>query len=453
MAEIKQYVNLDPTSKDQLNELDAKRAGKIISVKAKLNKKIAGVPIVFEIVSGEENIVRALDSKNFPASQRKKLAELRLAMPGLENPAMGRRRVCTDDEGVARVTFVLSEFGGDEFEVKAYIKNKKGKKELLTDKYIVWRRIYYQVSRFRSGPKGAGRVGTLPEIPHFDWGPVKQEFEARKHNIELVDDSSQDLISRRCNVIETEKDEDLKKSAKEGYDNKREPVSLRCVLINMIAESTERVLKTVTVSQNSPIIITLDHELWVDESKPDKDDFIVGAYWKHVGEIETDWKPFDKAFVEMISSNQIKINFAKIPKRDIFHIFRKAHVKLIVRMLDGSTNGLSWYNAIWIANQCMHEGDRLVKDKQATTIHETGHFIGMVPNTQSTHYTEHGHQGGHCSTGLSPAQKLKDKYWGLPGTCVMFGESAAERKNQFCAGCDLSVRKANIVLRRMPGNW
>ena len=83
----------------------------------------------------------------------------------------------------------------------------------------------------------------------------------------------------------------------------------------------------------------------------------------------------------------------------------------------------------------------------------TGHFIDMVPSAQATHYKNHGHQGGHCTTGLSDADKKKSSYSGLPGTCVMFGENAVGRSNEFCATCDPSVRKSPIKRSGMPAAW
>jgi hypothetical protein len=74
-------------------------------------------------------------------------------------PGVFRKRVATDENGEAKVELHLSGFGGDEFEVKAYVLKPGGKKgkELLSQKYVVWRRIYYQVGRFKSGTVGANR--------------------------------------------------------------------------------------------------------------------------------------------------------------------------------------------------------------------------------------------------------------------------------------------------------
>jgi hypothetical protein len=101
----------------------------------------------------------------------------------------------------------------------------------------------------------------------------------------------------------------------------------------------------------------------------------------------------------------------------------------------------------------MHSGPRPDAQKQATTIHEAGHFIGMVSDLQTSHYVDHGHNGPHCSTGLTAAELAQDSYRGQNGTCVMFGESARSRQPKFCAACDRSVREATIrVMNNMPSS-
>jgi hypothetical protein len=448
MADVKQYVNIDPAQADQRKELPKKQAGRRVVLEATVKPKKKGVLVYFEMKSTANNIVKSLEAANFSAD---KLKHLKGRVGGL--PGTSIRCARTDAKGVARLTIKLSEFGGDEFETQAYIFGKKKKKKPLTaDKYIVWRRIYYQVSRFKSGPKGAGRTGTLPAIPKLDWAKVKTEYEARQHNLELLDETSTDLITRRANVVNPDEDEVLKKSAREGYDGKREPLALRVVLVNQIASSVEddyeRIVK---VSENTPATFTTRRRLWVDESMPRTEDWAVAAEWRR--DASDSWKTLDRKYLRRTGAKTFVINFQEIPKQGFFDWFRKAQVQMTLRYLDGSTNGLSWYNAIWLAAENMHEGARTEDAKQQTTIHEVGHGIGMVPPGQSTHYIEHGHTGGHCSTGLSAVQKTKAKYWGLPGTCVMFGENATTRKAEFCTDCDKSVRTRKIVLDEMPADW
>jgi len=431
MAEYKQYVNLDPSKPDEINEIKSRRTGTYIMLVAKLNKKVEGVPIIFDIKPGTNNI------------DKRKI----------------RKRRVTDKSGNAKLLFQVSKNGGDEWTFEAFIKRKSGKKGkvLVSDKYIVWRRIYYQISRFKSGPRGRGRTDPTPlwEIPNFDWTPIKNEFKDRHHNIELIDDSSIDLITRRCNILMS--DEDYKKSAREGYNSKREPVCMRVVLVNMIAEKGAFNYFFGTVVENKPIIKDIGRYLWIDESNEIKKDFLISAEWRYYSGSDTSWKPLDPKYIDSVGSHRIRINNQNIPKKWFLDIFgeRKAMIRLKLNVLKSSTNGVSWYNSIWIAHENMHKGLRPISQKQATTVHETGHFIGMVPAGQSTHYTGHGHQGSHCSTGLSTVDKTKSTYKGLSGTCVMFGEggSGSSRKNNFCNKCDPSVRTRSVIISKMPTNW
>lgn len=448
MADVKQYVNVDPNEADQRKELPAKQAGREVILEATIAPKRQGVLVYFEMKSTAKNMAPSLEEANFSSDKLKHLKGHAGGLPGTST-----RCARTNGKGVARIAIKLSEFGGDEFETKAYIKLKSGKKkELQADKYIVWRRVYYQVSRFKSGPKGAGRTGTLPEIAKLNWATVEKEFKDREHNIELIDETSQDLTTRRANVIDTNDDSVLKKSAREGYDPKREPLAMRVVLVNQLASYEVRWLTDiVTVDENQPTTVTTPRRLWVDESMPRTEDWAVQAEWRR--DDKDGWKTLDRKYLQRTASNQFVVNFREIPKQHFFDWWRDAQIRVKVRYLAGSTNGLSWYNTIWIAAENMHKGARSEADKQQTTIHETGHFIGMVPAGQATHYTGHGHQGGHCDTGLSAVQKALSDYGGLPGTCVMFGENATTRKGEFCTECDQSVRTRKVVLRKMPASW
>jgi hypothetical protein len=88
-----------------------------------------------------------------------------------------------------------------------------------------------------------------------------------------------------------------------------------------------------------------------------------------------------------------------------------------------------------------------------TIIHELGHQFGFAPDGTDldrgpNQYTGHGHAGSHCSlgAGVTPAQAANPNfmYWGLPGTCVMFGENSAARQNAFCADCGPAMRKQDL---------
>jgi len=448
MADVNQYVNVDPAKPDERKEIDVKRAGRSVVVVATVSPKKKGIRVYFDMKSTGNNIVPSLEEANFSSD---KLRHLRGRAGGL--PGRSTRSALTDAKGEARLTIKLSEFGGDAFEVEAYLlkKGKKGK-TLQADKYIVWRRVYYQVSRFKAAPKGAGRAGALPLPPALVWAGVSDEYKARDHNIELVDETATDLITRWANVLDPDDGAKLKKSAREGYDPKREPLAMRVVLVHQLATPDEAwFADIVKVKENTPTTVTTTRELWIDESLPLTEDWAVTAQWRR--DKKDGWKTLDRKYLTYTSATTFQVNFRDIPKDGFFDFFRSAELRFKLRYLDGSTNGLSWYNAIWLAAENMHIGARSVDAKQQTTIHEAGQFIGMVPAAQSTQYTGHGHQGGHCFTGLSAADQAGADYRGLSGTCVMFGENATSRKGVFCSTCDPSVRTRKVVLTKMPASW
>lgn len=459
MAELKQYVNLDPSKPAEIKEIPVQRAGRVITLVAKLNKKQGGVPVVFDLIAGPKNHTPLALGKD---GSRKTPMELRQLKGGLGMPGIFRKRVATDDNGDAKAELHLSGFGGDEFEVNAYLLKPGGKKgkELLSEKYIVWRRIYYQVGRFKSGTVGANRKGNLPEIPHFDWTPVKKEFEARKHNIEFVDDSRTDLVTRYKNILEPVAPyNDLIYSVKEGYVPEREPVSMRVVLGNMIATPFVDTRERIVVLDRKSIDINLPKTvLWKDESLPLGTDCILSA---HLQFHEKDTpRPISGVFMYSIGPSTIRIRFDLMEQSTFESSFGKkpAKVRLTfkLRLLAGSTNGLSWYNAIWLAHNFMHGNTPYTSGgKQSTAIHELGHFVDMVNARQQTWYVGHEHEGPHCSTGLSKTDKLQASYAGLTGTCVMFGEGdpLAKVVNKFCTTCDPSVRESSVRNQQRIRRW
>ena len=468
MAEFKQYVNLDPTKPNQLAatghgaaKVEPERAGREVLIKVKINKKKKGVPIIFELKMDPKNVVNKFDLSEYKPRQRVALIK---GLPGAGSRQTLKRRVRTDKKGEASTKLIVSNFGGDKYTVEAYMKKKPDKK-LVSDTYVTWRRIYYQVSRFKSGPRGAGRTGgALPAITNFDWTGVIDEYKARQHNIELADDTTTDLVARRFNVLGFKRNQqqqavpinttDFLKSASVGYDPKREPVSMRVVLVHQIAVATFPKIRLTSMSEGDVVTKTIPKKLWKDESKALGYDALTRVRWRRKG--SKVWNNMPRKYVEVIYPNKVKVDFSKlkIKKKHFFDFFRKVEVELRVMAMSGGFNGLSLANTIWIAKSSMYGGDRAEAGKIGTTIHETGHFIDLVPAAQTTtHYTGRGHQGGHCSQGLSAADKALPSYSGKSGTCVMFGESASSRINKFCGDCDPSVRKSPVIVGKMPANW
>jgi hypothetical protein len=273
---IKQYVNVGVGANER-REIPLERSGRVMTFTATIAPKRAGVRVHFELRSGDENVAGEKDvapglhEANFEAAQTHHLKGRRDGLPG-----HSLRWALTDERGQATVPLVLSEFGGDEFWIEASLRTRSGKKKkvLATAHYITWRRIYYQVSRFDAAPKGPGRDGILPAVPTLDLSEMHSEFEARRHNIEMCDDSALPLMPRVANVLED--DADLVASAGAGYDAKREPLAMRVVLVNQIADAGWKWHpRVINVDNGAATSVSTDMLLWRDESLPLNVDWLV----------------------------------------------------------------------------------------------------------------------------------------------------------------------------------
>lgn len=429
MAEIKQYVNLDPTKPEQLDGLDRARAGKTVSVVATVKPASAGVPVAFEIRRGAGN----------------------LTLAGVNTV----RIETTNDQGKATLRFEMTEAGGDEFTITASVAKGPNKDQLLSsDKYVVWRRFYYQLSRFGAGAVGKNQVGPITAVGALDLDPVKAELAARKHNIELVDKSVADpLITRHANVLTDEDDSRAyKDSGADGYDATREPVTVRFLIVHQIATPKEAMISFAGQAKDATASFKAPQSLWKDATLDETMDWLVSAEWSWSYNLT--WGPLARACLSKIGNKIIlDLGAMKFPSRGASVFSETVEVRIKYRYVADQTNGVSWHNGVWLASSSMIGGARTAAEMQQTAIHELGHFIDMVPTAQATHYKDHGHQGGHCTTGLSAEDQLKASYGGLPGTCIMFGENGERRLSQFCAECAPSVRKSPVKRSGMPASW
>ncbi|MCO5165668.1 MAG: hypothetical protein M9894_04775 [Planctomycetes bacterium] len=62
-------------------------------------------------------------------------------------------------------------------------------------------------------------------------------------------------------------------------------------------------------------------------------------------------------------------------------------------------------------------------------------------------YTGKEHQGPHCARGLTAAQRAQTSYGGLPGTCLMFGETDMARTSArtYCPECERLIRGEDLA--------
>ena len=180
--------------------------------------------------------------------------------------------------------------------------------------------------------------------------------------------------------------------------------------------------------------IKFPNDLWNDPTHASEKDWLIEAKWRFSD--ESDWTAIDATIVARASEKKATITVAGPDhRRKEADKTRPIDVKIRYRYDSGSTEGISLYNGIWLASSFMNEGPAGAESMNKTTIHEIGHFIGMVAVGQSTFYIDHDHDGEHCSTGLSVEELEKASCEGLDGTCTMFGESSDSQVLKFCALC------------------
>jgi hypothetical protein len=425
MADIKQYVNLDPENATQLDGLDKARAGTRVVFEAKLTEKKEGVAVEFVIVRGDNNLFE----------------------PG----GVTKRTTSTNKEGKALLPFDLTENGGDEFYVKSSIPHGKSTKVLGSDTYIVWRRLYYQMSRFKAGKPGANQPpDSIPELPAFDLDAVKAELVARAHNIELVDKSSKPLIKRHANVLTRDNNSKVLKTAVlDGYDPALVPVTLRILIVNQIAEVATESATVYGIPPAGREDMYIDKRLFQDLTYDKDADWFVEASWRLSDPPDSPFKPLGLKYFDREPSGRVYVDFthgAPWKLEDAADV----DVKLTYRYASGFCNGTSLCNSVSIASKTSSGANRTAADMTDTAVHEIGHFAGMVPVGQTTYYMLHGHNGNHCSTGLSEGELGRAHYTALNGTCIMYGEGGGVRRSVFCEACDPSLRASDVQRGGVP---
>jgi hypothetical protein len=425
MAIIKQYVNLDPTKAEQLDGLDKARAGKNVVIEATIDPKKAGIAVRFEVTCGAKNVTRAGKTLN--------------------------RVATTDDNGKATLLLPLSDNGGDEFTVNACLAEGENKNKLLggTDTYVVWRRLYYQMSRFDAGTPGAGQPsGSMPAVPSLALDTVEVELAARNHNIELVDKSTKALITRYANVLTGANNSQAEMaSARDGYSATLEPVTVRIVVVNQIAEPKEDDVELLGLAYSVKVLVPFPVGLWADPSYAKNADWLVTAMWRWGG--SRAWKLIAPEHTKKVGVQEAEIDLAGagVNCRDEAPD-TKIDIRVEYRYKAGGSTGQSFSNVILLASSAMNLPARDETKTKQTAVHELGHLLGMVPVDQSTYYWGHGHGGPHCSKGLKDL--TKSSYSKMSGKCVMYGEAGDTIPATFCEVCDPSLRKSPVTAAGLP---
>jgi hypothetical protein len=451
VAEIKQWVNLDPgvaLLRDVPGEgkIPPERCGPIINLKAKINRKKAAKRVYWGVELGASNVEKKADHINLLGGWA-----LAKTKGGFGAKGFYERLVPTNAKGESITQFRLSDCGGDEFVVKAYTKTPKGKikKELKSDTYIVWRQLYYEVTRM--GPS-VGKVN-LPAIPDIPWSDVTQEYDdtRKPHNIRWSKvPAKKEVITRHRSLYD---DTLTKRTGVEGYDRAREPMVLKVSLVDLMAEKRVEVHTLEVEKAKTVYTYDLPQILFDVNSADDKDDWFVSATACRADKPSVGIAITKDDFTK-VGPASISVRLAEIPhgcgERGV-----KATATITVNVFTGWGLGLSWYNGIWAIDGCAtwpappaapFISQASAAGKVGTMVHEFGHAIGMVPTASPKHYIKHDHVGNHCWNGATDPSTLATVDTPFPqptgAVCTMFGDDSSGTE-QFCDICSPFVRSRN----------
>ncbi len=386
MAEIKQYINLEPDSSD-------KTLGRTKKVKVTLENDAAAIVYLF----------LSPDDENKDPVQLKSINRAGISASGIE-----KTMTITGADKTIEFDLVLSNYGGDKFKVKASL-DSQGEKDIkeISDTFVVWKKLFYQLSCMKAS---------------FNFALTKVTDEYKKHFIELEETAS--VIVPHKENLETDELE----TYRGHFKKKKTPFEMHVVLIDRQCDSTVKYFNH-TMTANKNIL------LYVQDAWPFAD-WLIEAKSSVSG-------------ADYISGNIIVTQVAGGIEIDVTSLgvdARKVEVDIEIKTLKGEYTGdASFPPHVFIAVGKARSDE----SKSKTVAHEIGHGIGMVPSSGHTlHYeNRNGGMGNHCRYGadqndVSAAQggTFSGTYTG--GTCVMFAYSSEHYT--YCATCKEFVREAKL---------
>jgi len=446
VSEWRQYINLK-ADKSSLQH------GRTLEVKAKLDKKQAGIEVFFGLEP---------DSKN--------CAENKLGA-GLIAKINASAR--TDGEGIAKAELNLSAFGGDQFKVLASLtKNPKPDGDVVKSKPVaVWRKLWYQMA-----------------VPEGFSPPVPSKSESAWKNV-FVD-------FEKCDTISVKKSDCPDRTFYQesmvviGGDEKK--------LVAVVGSHNKKdFFKKFTTDAGKPLranLVICEHQWdWegTTEFKPqftgkssqklstDDGQLVVKPALKGSMVLNGSWKTKDGKKSGTITDADIEIDRTRISRTEFTLKFPVGAPEPSVEnpllctfeiSYAGSYLGESSGNnilAVYDPND--------VDDYNNTITHEVGHSVNQTPRPGITpgqlgdhpHFYDdvNGGQGPHCSTvagntkgtlvtlvktnGKSPKTRdgrdIEKVY--KTGICVMFHQGDSTCIGKFCETCEPYVRMQDM------SNW
>jgi hypothetical protein len=394
MAEIKQYMNLEPNSSEESH-------GRVRKISLSMDKKQKSVV----------TLTLKPDGGNKAAKDLK--AEHRAGVGAIATETFSTP---TESDGSFEFSLIMSNHGGDKFSVEASTdpEGKKGAKP-IPDTYVVWKKLYYQLSKMKSSFA-------------FPFDKVKGEYE--KYFIELEETSTVSVpYSENLETAEL-------KGYRKNFKKKESPFEAHVVLIDRQCDSQEKQFNNIQVKKKKTV-------LKYPETEWPFSNWLVSSASRVKGGVSEKGKISVKQIAGGIEID-VTGTGADPSKDSVF-------VDVTIRTLKGEYTGDATYKPhVFIA-----VGKKRSDSSKCKTVgHEIGHAVGMVPRSghDKQYSNENGGMGSHCRSGASPNKKSKaqggtflGKYTG--GTCVMFAYSSEHYK--FCDTCKEFVLDAELYKTSM----
>ena len=393
MPEIKQYINLEADANEP-------SLGRIKKVTVKMENKIATPVFIF------------LESDNGNKDSSKLKVENRA---GIDASNIEKTMTISGIDSSISFDLVLSNYGGDKFKVKAST-DAEGKKDVkeITDTYVVWKKLFYQLSSMKESFK-------------FSLNKVINEY--KNHYIEFQETSS-------VPVPHTENLETPElKSYRTHFQKKKTPYEMHIVLIDRQCDSSAMYFyHTMTANKN---VLPYPQNSWPFA------DWLVEAKYSISG---ANFISGGIAVTQVAGGIEVDVTSLGVDPKAV-------EVDIEIKTLKGEYTGdASFPPHVFIAVGKARSDE----SKSKTVAHEIGHGIGMVPSVgHALHYENaNGGQGNHCRHGadqneVSAAQGGAFKGTYTNGTCVMFAFSSEHYT--YCDTCKEFVREANLYKDSMKG--
>ncbi len=396
-SDREQYINLE----EDTSHLEY---GRKVKVKSQIKPKVAGVKVYWSFESASSN------KTGLPSNKQ----------AGFGSPGTTTTNSSTDANGVAEINFYLSQYGGDEFVVKASTKSD-GSDVTKSGKLIVWQKLYFEVDTM----KQASGTGVL------EMSSEKLPDSYKKAFVILEQQGKDNKPDNERNL----KTSELHDFANLYFGAEKSPFQFQEVAVDHQADEIE-----------GSISDTMEIPVYIDDTERsyyvyDKDPWIKSAEYND----GTGWKDLDTTKISLEGTNKvykkIKIDLSKGPVMP--SASSPVEVEIKYREADEySGDGSKKPHAIIAMGYWYDtESDAEAKKRTVGTMaHELGHLVGMVPSTSSTYIKTK--TGKHCSD----------------SSCVMYSTNTDKRGNEFCGVCidvlrglDLSKAKIESTFKHTKG--